>query len=154
MEIICQYVQFSSVQSLSHVPFFATPWTTARQASLSITNSRSLPKLMSIELWCHPTILTSVSLFSFCLQCFLASGSFPMTPLFASGGQSTGALASASVLPKSLLFHFCFFHIQLKWLLSLSAKPCFEYLTSFSCHKEFSYWIFHLKKKGLFFLRL
>ena len=40
----------SSVQSLSHVQLFATPWITARQASLSITNSRSLPKLMSIEL--------------------------------------------------------------------------------------------------------
>ena len=43
-------VQFSLVQSLSHVWLFATPWTAARQASLSITNSRSLPKLMSIEL--------------------------------------------------------------------------------------------------------
>ena len=43
-------VQFSSVQSLSHVRFFATPWIAARQASLSITNSRSSPKLMSIEL--------------------------------------------------------------------------------------------------------
>ena len=42
--------QFSSVQSLSHVQLFATPWTAARQASLSITNSQSLLKLMSIEL--------------------------------------------------------------------------------------------------------
>ena len=42
--------QFSSVQSLSHVQLFATPWTAAHQASLSITNSRSLLKLMSIEL--------------------------------------------------------------------------------------------------------
>ena len=42
-------VQFSSVQSLSRVQLFATPWTTAHQASLSITNSGSLPKLMSIE---------------------------------------------------------------------------------------------------------
>ena len=41
--------QISSVQSLSHVRLFATPWTAARQASLSITNSWSLPKLMSIE---------------------------------------------------------------------------------------------------------
>ena len=55
-------VQFSSVQSLSHVRLFATPWTTARQASLSITNSQSLPKLISIEsvmpsnhlIPCHP----------------------------------------------------------------------------------------------------
>ena len=42
--------QFSSIQSLSRVRLFATPWTTARQASLSITNSQSLLKLMSIEL--------------------------------------------------------------------------------------------------------
>ena len=41
---------FSSVQSLSHVWLFATPWTAAHQASLSITNSQSLPKLMSVEL--------------------------------------------------------------------------------------------------------
>ena len=42
-------MMFSSVQSLSHVQFFAIPWTTARQAFLSITNSQSLPKLMSIK---------------------------------------------------------------------------------------------------------
>ena len=42
-------IQFSSVQSLSHVPLSVTPWTAARQGSLSITNSRSLLKLMSIE---------------------------------------------------------------------------------------------------------
>ena len=42
--------QFSSVQSLSHIQYFATPWTAAHQASLSITNSQSLLRLMSIEL--------------------------------------------------------------------------------------------------------
>ena len=46
----CKYTIFSSVQSFSHVQLFATPWITAHQASLSITNSQSLPKLMSIEL--------------------------------------------------------------------------------------------------------
>ena len=57
-------VQFSSVQSLSHIQLFVTPWTAAHQASLSITNSQSLFKLMSIELvmpcnhliLCHPLI--------------------------------------------------------------------------------------------------
>ena len=57
--------RFSSVQLLSHVRLFATPWTTARQASLSITNSRSLPKLISIEsvmpsnhlILCRPLLL-------------------------------------------------------------------------------------------------
>ena len=59
--------QFSSVQSLSHVQLFATPWTEAHQASLSITNSQSLFKLMSIEsvmasnhlILCHPLLLLS-----------------------------------------------------------------------------------------------
>ena len=57
--------QFSSVQSLSHVQLFVTPWTAACQASLSITNSQSLPKLMSIEsvmpsshlILCRPLLL-------------------------------------------------------------------------------------------------
>ena len=57
--------QFSSVQSLSHIRLFATPWTAAHQASLSISNSQSLPKLMSTELvmpsnhliLCHPLLL-------------------------------------------------------------------------------------------------
>ena len=58
-------VQFSSVQSLSHVWLFATPWTAEHQTSLSICNSQSLPKLMSIEsvmpsnhlILCHPLLL-------------------------------------------------------------------------------------------------
>ena len=88
-----------SFQAISHVQLFATPWTTARQASLSITNSQSLPKLMSMSQWCHPTISSSVVPFSSCSQSFPASGSFQMSQLFASGGQSTGVSASTSVLP-------------------------------------------------------
>ena len=49
--------------------------------------------------WCHPTISSSVIPFSSCLQSFPASGSFPMSQFFASGGQSIGVSASASVLP-------------------------------------------------------
>ena len=52
--------------------------------------------------WCHPTISSSVILFSFCLQSCLASESFPVSQLFALGGQSTGASASASVLPMNI----------------------------------------------------
>jgi len=62
---IKSYSQFSSVQSLSPVWLFATPWTAACQTSLSITNSWSLPKLMSIESWCHPNISSSVGPFSY-----------------------------------------------------------------------------------------
>ena len=52
--------------------------------------------------WCHPTISSSVIPFSSCLQSFPASASFPMSQLFASGGQSIGASASASVLPMNI----------------------------------------------------
>ena len=92
----------SSVQSLSRVRLFVTPWTAARQASLSITNSRSLLKLISIDSVTHPTISSSVIPFSSCLQSFPASGSFPVSQLFTSGGQSIGVSASASVLPMNI----------------------------------------------------
>ena len=88
-----------SAQLLSHVRLFATPWTSACQASLSITNSQSLLKLCPLSGWCHPTISSSVVPVSSCLQPFPASGSFPRSQFFASGGQSIGASASASVLP-------------------------------------------------------
>ena len=89
------YLQFSSVQSLSHVRVFAIQWTAARQVSLSITNSWSLLKLTSIEsmmpsnhlILCHPLLLlpstfTSIRVFS-----------------NESGGHCIGASASTSVLP-------------------------------------------------------
>ena len=91
-------VQFSLVQLLGRVWLLVTPWTVARQASLSITNSRSLLKLMPIESVMPPTISSSVVPFS-SLQSFQASGSFPMSQFFASGGQSIGVSASTSVLP-------------------------------------------------------
>ena len=92
-------VHFSSVHSLSRVQLFATPWTAAHQASLSITNSQSLSKPMSMCQWCHPAISSSVIPFSSCPQSLPASESFPMSQLFASGGQSTGVSASTWVLP-------------------------------------------------------
>ena len=86
------------VQSLSHVRLFATPWTAARQASLSFTNSRSLLKLMSIESAMPSNHLILCCSFSSCLLSFPASGSVPVSRLFASGGQSIGASPSVSVL--------------------------------------------------------
>ena len=88
-----------SVQFVSHVWFFATPWTTAHQASLSITHSRSPSKPMSIELamasnhliLCCPLLLLP-SIFS-------SIGSFPMSQLFTSGVQNIGVSVSTSVLP-------------------------------------------------------
>ena len=60
------------------------------------------PSSCLLPRWCHPTISSSVELFSFCLQSFPASGSFPMSQLFISDSQSIGVSASASVLPMSI----------------------------------------------------
>ena len=92
---------FSSVQSLSRVRLFLTPLTTVRQPSLSITNSRSSLKLMSIELLmpsnhlilCLPLLPPSI---------FPSIRVFPKSQLFASGGPSIGVSASASVLPVNI----------------------------------------------------
>ena len=85
-----------SVQSLSCVRLFATPWTAVYQACLSITNSRSLLKLMSVESM-MPSVLSSVPLLLL-PSIFTSIGVFLMSQRFASGGQSIGASASASVL--------------------------------------------------------
>ena len=94
------FVPIISVQSFSRVPLFVTPRTAAHQASLSITNSRSPPKPMSIEsvMPSNHLILLFIP-FSSCLQSCPASESFPMSWLYASGGQSIVVSASASVLP-------------------------------------------------------
>ena len=59
------------------------------------------PNPCSLSRWCHPTISSAVVPFSSCPQSFPASGSFPMSQLFASGGQSVGVSASASVLARN-----------------------------------------------------
>ena len=114
-----EIIRVSLVQSLSHVQLFVIPWTAAYQASLSVTSSRSLLTLMSIRRWCHPSISSSVVPFSSCHWSFPASGSFPVNWFFASGGQSIGVLASASVLPMNVQDWF-----PLGWtgLISLQSK--------------------------------
>ena len=111
--IMCQDVIFLYLPCLRfiHLPEyvgslfmsdFATPWTAAHQASLSFTISWSLPKLMSIELvmpsnhliLCYPLLLLP--------SIFPSIRVFPMSWLLASGGQSIGASASASVLPMNI----------------------------------------------------
>ena len=99
---MCMHLNFvvAIVQLLSHVRLFVTWWTAAPQAFLSITISWNLLKFMSIEsvmpsnrlFLCHPL--------SSCPQSFSASESFPMSWLFASGGQSIGA--SASIPPMNI----------------------------------------------------
>ena len=81
---------------------FVTPWTVARQTSLSLIIFWSLLKLMSIESLMPSNHLILFRLFSSCPQSFPASGSFPISRLFTSGGQSIGASASGSVLPMNI----------------------------------------------------
>jgi len=85
------------VQLLSHVQLFVTPWTVAHHTSQSFTISCRLLNLFFIEL-IMLSVSTSATPFSFCLQSFSALGSFSMSQLFASGGQSIEASDSASVL--------------------------------------------------------
>ena len=91
-------VQLSSVQSLSHVWLFVTPWIAACHPCPSPT-PRVYSNPCPSSWWCHPAILSSVVPFSSCRQSLPASGSFPRSQFFASGGQSIGVSASASVLP-------------------------------------------------------
>ena len=98
---ICIQIYIVVVQLLSSVQLFVTPWTVAHQASLSFIISRSLLKLMSIEsempsnhlVLCCPLLLPSI---------VPTSQSLLMSWLFISSGQSIGASASASVLPKNI----------------------------------------------------
>ena len=97
-------VQFSLIQSLSHVQLFVTPWTVACSPPCLSPTSRVYSNSCPLSWWCHPTILSSVIPFSSCLQSFPASGFFffPRSQFFASGGQSIGVWTSASVLPMDI----------------------------------------------------
>ena len=109
----------SSVQSLSCVWLFATPWTAARQASLSITNSPSLLKFMSVDSVMPSNHLIFCWFFFSQLQSFPSSESFQMSQLFTSGGQSTGVSGSASDLPMNIQD---WFPLGLTDLISLQSK--------------------------------
>ena len=97
--LLCLWTSIEVSSVVQSCLIFETPWTAARQASLSITNFRSLLNSCASSRWCHPTISSSLVPFSSCLQSFPASGSFPMSQFYASGGQSIRVSASASVLP-------------------------------------------------------
>ena len=124
----------SSVQSLSHVQLFVTPWTAAYQVSLSFTISRFCPNSCPLSWWCHQTISFSVTPFS-CLQSFWASGSFLISQFFASGGQNIGTSAWASVLPINIQGWFplrltCFISLLLRDSQEFSLAPEFKSINS------------------------
>ena len=127
---------FSSVQfshSVSHVWLSVTPWIAAGQASLSITNSQSLLKLMFIEsvmpsnhlIHCHPLLLPP--------SIFPASGSFQMSQLFASGAQSIGASTSSWALPMNTQG---WFPLGLTGLISLQSKEFSRVFSNITVQKH------------------
>ena len=97
---LCMW-SFVVVQLVSRVRLFVSPWTAACQVTLSSTISRNLLNFMSVES-VMLTISSSVTTFSFCLQSFPASRSFPRSRLFASGDKSIAVSASTSVLPMNI----------------------------------------------------
>ena len=102
MVIKTTLTQFSSVQSLSRVWLFETPWTHELQHTRLPCPSPTLrvhPNWCPVSRWCHPTITSSVVPFSSHLQSCPASGAFEISQSFTSGGQRIGVSASASVFP-------------------------------------------------------
>ena len=96
---------FVAIQSPSHIRFFATPWTAAHQDSVSLTTSWNLfaqVHVHFISVACS-AISSSDTLSSFCPQSFPASETFPMSHLFPSDDQNTGASTSASVILVNIL---------------------------------------------------
>ena len=116
MWMLCQSVQFSHSVIFNYLWPHGLPHTRL-PCSLPIPGacSNSCPSSQ----WCHPTISSSVVPFSYCLQSFPESGSFPVSQFFASGGQSIGVSASASVLPMNIQDWF-----PLRWTdwISLQSK--------------------------------
>ena len=114
---------FSSVQLLSRVRIFVTPCTTALQASLSITNSRRSPKLMSIE-----SVMPSNHLIFHCPLLLLPSifpsiRVFPTSQFFASGGQSIGVSFSFNISPSNEYSGLISFRMDWLDLLTVQGTP-------------------------------
>ena len=104
---LCQHFYFSSEKHINVFHFFSSVQFSQSCPTLCNPMNHSTPGLpvhhqlpeFTQSRWCHPAISSSVVPFSSCFQSLPASGSFPMSQLFAWGGQSTGVSASASVLP-------------------------------------------------------
>ena len=125
--------KFTSVQPLICVWLFAIPRTAACQAFPSTTNTWSLLKLMSITSVMPSNHLIPVIPFSSCPQSFPASGSFPMSQFFTSGGQNIGASASASVLPMNIQV---WFPLGLAGLISLQSKGLSKVFSNTTAQKH------------------
>ena len=128
---------FNSVQSLSCVWLFATPWTAACQASCPSPTPRACPNSCLSSWWYHSIISSSVVPFFSCLQSFPSSGSFPVSQFFTSGSQNIGASASASVLPVNIQDWF-----PLGWtgVISLKSKGLIRVISKNSVEISLKNW--------------
>ena len=96
------FLSVSSVQSLSHVWVYVTPWTAVHRPPCPSPTPRVYSDSCPLSQWCHPIISSCVVPFSSRLQSFPASESFPVSQFFASDGQSIGVSPSTSVLSMNI----------------------------------------------------
>ena len=136
------YKCFFVVQSPSHVQLFTTCGMQQARLPCPPPAPGVCPSSSPLNQWCHPNISSSDALFSFwSFQSFPALGSFPMSQLLASGGQTIGA--SASVLPKSIQG---WYPLRLPGLISLLPKGLSRVFSSSKVwkHQFFQDWIFRV----------
>ena len=119
--------------SHSVVSDFLLHWGQHARLSCLSPSPRACSNSCPLSRWCHPTNLSSVNLFSSCLQSFPASGSFQMSQFFTSGGQSIGASASVSVLPMNIQD---WFPLGLTGLISLRSKGLSRVFSSTTVQKH------------------
>ena len=131
--VMTLFLEIVVVQSLSSVLLFVTPWTAVHQVLLSSTISWICSNSYALSRWCYLTISSYAIPFFFYLQSFPASGSFPMSELFASG-QSIAASASASILPLNIQDWFPLGLISLISLLSKGLSRVFSSSTVWKYH--------------------
>ena len=130
------------VQLHSSVWLFVSPWMAACQVSLFNPSSGVCSNPCTLSQWCHPAISSSVIPFSSWFQSFPESGSFPMSQLFVSGGQSVGVSASASVLPMNIQDWFplgwtCWISLQSKGLSRVFSNTTIQKHQFFRCSAFF-----------------
>ena len=137
----CFYLLFLSLSVLYTLHFFfylfshwvrydsATPWTAAHQAPCPSLSSGVCSNLCLLSQWCYLTISSSVAPFSSCPQSFPASGSFSVSQLFTSGGQSIEASASASVLSINILGLVSF---RINWFVFLTVQGTLKSLLQYN----------------------
>ena len=133
-DYLCQWRMYVVVvQLLSHVQLFATLWMQYARLPCRSISPRFCSNPCPLSWWCYPTISSSVALFFSCSQSFPTQRSFHLSQHFLSGGQCTGASASAAVLPMNIQG---WFSLGLTALISLQSKELSRVLPTTTIQKE------------------